>query len=91
VAEAKSYLTFKDFPTPYLSTLLARRKRIIEGRPETMDDLVDKIIKKSIPFEIFHAGVLGEYHRLKDLIDNAETVEEIDAITETMDFLENKE
>ena len=72
--DANAYIADNNAITPTLDALAAQRQI-------TKLSLANKIIAKSAVFEAFSSAQAGERQRLEDLIDEAETVEELNAVS----------
>lgn len=71
--EARGWLADNSFPTPFVDALAA-------GRQMDKAELVSRIIAKADAFAIASGSLTGQRQRYEDLLDAAETAEEVEAI-----------
>lgn len=71
--EARAWLTDNSTPTPFIDALAA-------GRQMDKAELVSRIIAKADAFAIASGSLTGQRQRYEDLLDAAETAEEVEAI-----------
>ena len=72
-SEARAYASDHSASTPFLSGLA-------KARGITLDDLVGRVIRKSEAFASAVATLTGQRQRYEDLLGEAKTAEEIEAI-----------
>ena len=71
--EARAWVTDNTADIPFVTALAA-------ARGLTIAELVPRILAKADYYTDLSATVMGNKHRLEDLLDNAETVEAVHAI-----------
>lgn len=71
--EARAWLTDNSTPTPFVDALAA-------GRQMDKSELVGRIIAKADAFAVASGLLTGQRQRYEDLLDAAETAEEVEAI-----------
>lgn len=71
--EARAWLADNTTPTPFIDALAA-------GRQMEKAELVSRIIAKADAFALASGSLTGQRQRYEDLLDAAETAEEVEAI-----------
>ena len=72
-AEARAWLADSSASTPFVDALAA-------GRQMEKAELVSRIIAKADAFALASGSLTGQRQRYEDLLDAAETAEEVEAI-----------
>ena len=75
VSQARAWVADNTVLTPFIDNLLTAR-----SLGETKEILVGKIIANADAYEIAYAKLLGKFQKLTRQVEDATTVEEIDAI-----------
>lgn len=81
VAEAEAWTADNNAATPFIDGLLARRP----GKEKAV--LMTSILDNARDYKPFSADVFGQRQALDDVLDTATTVEEVQAITVTIEAL----
>lgn len=76
--EAKEYLKDKSYPTPVLSGIAKKRNL-------TLDELVERVIRKSKAFAEVTGIIAGQRQAIMDKLEKATNQEELDAISKEID------
>lgn len=78
-SEARAYAADPTSHTPLLSALA-------EARGITLDDLVKRVLVKADAFAVASGHIIGTRQALEDHLDACTTIEEVKAITVTVDL-----